>query len=29
VDKLYQTEDGCTYAFPKPLFSYGVTSVTP
>jgi hypothetical protein len=29
VDKLYQTEDGCTYAFPNPLFSYGVTPVTP
>jgi hypothetical protein len=29
VDKLYQTEDGCTYAFPNPLFSYEVTAVTP
>ena len=29
VNKLDQTEEGCTYAFPNPLFSYEVIPVTP
>ena len=26
VDGVYQTQEGCTYAFPNPLFSYSITA---
>jgi hypothetical protein len=26
TQQLFQTDEGCTYAFPKPLFSYNVTA---